>query len=90
MATTDVPAKIVLIRTVDGQRVKLRCPVCGDEAWAQAQPAPDVEEFQPVIVANSKNKGIVSMSITPLFCANCGFAAQFVTIENVSLEIVDK
>jgi predicted RNA-binding Zn-ribbon protein involved in translation (DUF1610 family) len=89
MATEEGATKGVLIRTHDGQRIKLRCPVCGDEAWLEAKGAPDVEDFQPILVANSKNKGMVYVSATAFFCGNCGYAAQFAQIGDVKMDIAD-
>jgi hypothetical protein len=88
MAAADVVTKSVVIRTRDGQRIKLRCPICGDETWAQGQGIEGVEGFQPILVANSTNKGMLSMPVTQLACGNCGHATQFVSLENVSIEIV--
>ena len=86
MATAEGVAKTVIIRTHDGQRIKLRCPVCQDETWLEAQGAPDVQGFQPMLVANSTNKGMISMPITQLVCSNCGCAIPFVSVENVTIE----
>jgi len=87
MATAEADPKSVIIRTDDGRRIKLRCPVCGDESWLQAQGAKDVEEFQPVLLANSANKGLVSVPIIQLFCGNCGHSMQFGSVETVGVEV---
>ncbi|HLY46973.1 MAG TPA: hypothetical protein VKQ73_15430 [Stellaceae bacterium] len=87
MATAEAEPRFVIIHTDDARRIKLRCPVCGDEGWLQAQGAKDVDGFQPVLLANSTNKGLVSVPIMQLFCQNCGYSIQFGSVENVTLEI---
>ena len=87
MAAAEVETKSVIIRTHDDQRIKLRCPVCGSETWAQGEGAEGIEGFEPVLVANSANRGMVSMSIIQLFCGNCGYSVQFGQVENVAIEV---
>lgn len=86
MTSAEAEPKSVIIRTDDARRIKLRCPVCGDEGWLQAQGGKDVEGFEPILVANSNNKGLVSVPIIQLFCQNCGYSIQFGSIENVLVE----
>jgi len=90
MVATPNQAKSVIIRADDGRRIKLRCPVCGDETWMQGHGAKDVEEFHPVLVATTSNKGLVSVKVMQFFCGNCSFSMQFADIDTVTVEDISQ
>ena len=82
-----VDGRAVSLQTLDGQRMRLHCPICASERWMQTSAHPEAQGVQPVLTATSTNMGLLAMPVNQFICRNCGYSLYFMPVENVSLSI---
>ena len=73
---TNPPRAAVVIKTVDKQRIKPSCPMCGAVSWGTPVPANAPGEKLQAVVTAISGESLQTHPVNLWVCMNCGFVWQ--------------